>query len=186
MVEAAETVLKVKEIMLPPLTVDINKTGKYAGDLMRKNRRYSLIVTKKGNPVGILTDSDLIKRVVALDKKPSSVKVSEMMSAPIVTVGAGDSILSAAEKMKKNKIKRLPVMEKGKIVGMIELTDVARASPEMVDLLEYKIKLRDMTTEITEHTTSGICESCGNYSGDLNRAADGSWVCGDCLEEMEE
>jgi len=177
-------VLKVKEIMLKPLTIDINKNAKSAGELMRKTRRYSLIATKSGNPVGILTDSDIIKQVVAKNKKPSSVKIGNIMSKPLVTILPSEDILEAARKMKKNRIKRLPVVKGKRIVGIIELSDVARASPEMVDLLEYKIKMRDMATEIVEPVTSGICDSCGDYFDELKNA-NGKWLCETCREEIE-
>ncbi len=178
-------VLKVKEIMQKPLTIGINQSTKVAGGIMRKNKRYSLIVTKKGNPVGVITDSDLIKQVIAKNKKPSSIKVEKVMSKPIVTIGPNEDVLEAARKMKKNRIKRLLVIESGKIIGIIELSDVARASPEMVDLLEYKIKLRDMTTKIVEPSTSGICDSCGDYFEEL-RNVQGKWLCEHCRDELGE
>jgi CBS domain-containing protein len=178
-------VLKVKEIMQKPLTINANQSAKIAGDIMRKNRRYSLIVTKKKNPIGMITDSDLIKQVVAKNKKPSTIKVGKIMSSPLVTVSPDKDVLEAARRMKKNKIKRLLVMKKGNLVGIIELSDVARASPEMVDLLEYKIKMRDMQTEIVEPSTSGICESCGSYFEDL-RNIQGKWLCESCRDELGE
>jgi CBS domain-containing protein len=178
-------VLKVKEIMQPPLTIGPDQNIKVAGEIMRKNRRYSLIVTKAGHPIGILTDSDLIKQVIARNKKPSSVKVSNVMSSPIVMISSDEDVIEAARKMKKNNIKRLPVVRKSKIVGMLELSDVARASPEMMDLLEYKIKMRDMQTEIVEPRTSGICDSCGDYFEDLKNA-NGKWLCESCRDELEE
>jgi CBS domain-containing protein len=178
-------VLKVKEIMQKPLTIGANQNAKIAGSIMKKNRRYSLIVTKKKNPIGMVTDSDLIKQVVAKNKKPSTVKVGDIMSSPLVTVSPDKDVLEAARRMKKNKIKRLLVMRKGNLVGIIELSDVARASPEMVDLLEYKIKMRDMRTEIVEPSTSGICESCGSYFEDL-RNIQGKWLCESCRDELGE
>ena len=177
-------VLKVGEIMLKPLTIGIKKNAKSAGEVMKKNRRYSLIVTKGGNPVGILTDSDLIKQIIAKNKKPSSVRAEEIMSSPLVTIGPNDDVMEAARKMKKNRIKRLPVISGGKIVGIIELSDVARASPEMMYLLEYKIKMRDMSPEIVERTTSGMCESCGNYFEELENAQ-GKWLCESCMDDLE-
>jgi len=178
-------VLKVKEIMQKPITVGLGQNARAVGETMKKNRRYSLIAVKGTNPVGIITDSDLIKQVVARNKKPSSVKVASIMSSPIVTIESDEDVIEAARKMKKNNIKRLPVVKAGRIVGMIELSDVARASPEMMDLLEYKIKMRDMQTEITESKTSGICDSCGDYFEDLENA-NGKWLCENCRDELEE
>lgn len=178
--------IKVKDIMLKPLTIGHDESAKVAGNIMRKNRRYSLIVTKDDHPIGIITDSDMVKRLVAADKQPSTVIVSEIMSKPIVTIAPNTDIIAAADVMKKNKIKRLPVMQDGKITGIIELTDVARASPEMIDLLKYKMQLREAEIDIMQSETSGICEICANYSELLRHSKDGQWVCPECSDENEE
>jgi CBS domain-containing protein len=178
-------VILVKDIMVKPLTIDINKNVKFAGELMRKTRMDSLIVVKNNKPVGILTDSDLIKKIIAKNKKPSSVKVKSIMSSPLVTSKPDETILEATRKMKRNNIKRLPVIENGKLVGILSLSDIAKSSPEMIDLLEYKLKMREYPTEIKEKFTSGICESCGNYTDDLRNVND-KWLCETCREELEE
>ena len=176
--------IMVKDIMLKPLTVDVEKTVKAAGELMRTNRRDAVIAVKNNHPVGLLTDSDLIKKIIAKDIKPSSIKVQDVMSKPLVTVKPSDSMLVASRKMKHSNIKRLIVMDDGKLVGIISLSDIARSSPEMIDLLEYKLKMREGPPEIREKFTSGICDSCGNYEENLELER-GQWLCGDCREESE-
>jgi len=178
-------VILVKEIMDKPVTVDENRNVKFAGEMMRKNRRDSIIVVKKNRPIGILTDSDLIKKIIAKDKKPSSVKVKTVMSRPLVASQPNDTILDATRKMKRNNIKRIVVLDGGKLVGILSFSDIARNSPEMIDLLEYKLKMKEHPTEIKEKFTSGICENCGNYSNDL-RNVDGQWLDEACREELEE
>jgi CBS domain-containing protein len=186
MEEKNESGIKVKDIMLKPLMIEHDQSAKVAGNIMRKHRRYSLIVTKEDHPIGIITDSDMVKRLVAADKKPSTIAVGELMSKPIVTVAPNIDIIDAADVMKKNKIKRLPVMESGKITGIVELTDVAKASPEMIGLLKYKMQLRDAETDIIQSETSGICESCANYSESLKHSKDGQWTCPECTDENED
>jgi signal-transduction protein with cAMP-binding, CBS, and nucleotidyltransferase domain len=169
------------------ITIDFNKNVKDAAEMMNKTRQYEVIITKKNKPIGILTDSDIIKRVVAKNLKPSSVKIKKLMRSPLVTVHTNETILIATRKMKRNSIKRLPVVEDGKPVGMLTLSDIARTCPEMIDLLEWKLKVRESEVEpkIAERSTSGICESCGIYSDDLRNAND-QWVCETCREELEE
>jgi len=178
-------VILVKDIMDKPLTIDESKNVKFAGELMRKTRRDSVVVVKRGKPIGILTDSDLIKKIIAKNKKPSSVKVKAVMSKPLVASAPNDTILDATRKMKRNNIKRITVLNEGKLVGILSLSDIARSSPEMIDLLEYKLKMREHPTEIREKVTSGICENCGNYSANL-RNVDGQWLDEVCREELEE
>lgn len=175
----------VKDVMVKPvIKIDENKTVKQAGELMKKTRRGCLIVMRKGKPIGIVSDSDIIKRVVAENLLPSKVKVKDIMSSPLVTISPDDEILSAVRKMKKNNIHRLPVVSNGKLVGIISLSDIAKTSPEMLDLLEYRLKMKSYIPQIKEKFTSGICDSCGNYSDDL-RNVEGQWLCEDCREELE-
>jgi CBS domain-containing protein len=178
--------IAVKDIMVKPvITIDLNKTAQDAGILMKKIRRGCLIVTKNGKPVGILTDSDLIRKIVSQDVQPSKVKIKDIMSKPLVTVKPEDDILIAVGKMKKNNIHRLPVVKEGKVIGIISLTDIAYTSPEMLDLLEYRLKMKEMPPEIKEEFTSGICDSCGNYHERLKNVND-QWLCESCREELEE
>jgi len=106
------------------------------------------------------------------------------MSKPLVVAYAGETILDATRKMKRSNIKRLPVVDQGKLIGIISMTDIAKTSPEMIDLLEFKLKSKEMPTEIREKFTSGICDSCGNYTDDL-RNLDDRWLCESCREELE-
>ena len=177
--------IRVKDIMSSPaVTIDLNKTARDVGKVMKRRRKGCVIVTRKGKPVGIISDSDLIKRVVAEDKKASKVKVKDIMSTPLITVSPDDDLMVAVRKMKKNNIHRLPVVERKKVVGVISLSDIAKTSPEMLDLLEYRLKMREKPVEITEEFTSGICDFCGNYSERLTRTDD-KWICEDCRDEIE-
>lgn len=175
----------VKDIMIKPVTtIGQEKTAEDAGKIMKKTRRGCLVVTKNKKPVGIVSDSDLIKKVIALDTKASKVKLKEIMSRPLVTVRPEDDILSAVRKMKKSNVHRLPVVSGGKLVGIVSLSDIARTSPEMLDLLEYRLRMKEAPFGIREEFTSGICDSCGNYYEDLKKIND-QWLCESCREELE-
>lgn len=178
-------VILVKDVMSRPVvTINESKTAKEAGKLMKKTRMGCLIVTKNRKPVGIISDSDLIKRVVATNISASKVKIREIMSKPLVSVNINDDIMLAVRKMKKSNIHRLPVVEMGKLVGLVSLSDIARTSPEMLDLLEYRLKMKEMPLNIKEEFTSGICDSCANYNEDLKNI-NGQWLCESCREELE-
>ena len=179
-------VVTVKEIMSKPAhTIDVNKTAKEAATLMGKTRRGFLVVTKNGKPIGVVSDSDLIKKVVAKGLVSHKVKIRNVMNSPLVTIQAEEDITAAVRRMKNNNVHRLPVMESGKLTGVISLTDIARTSPEMLNLLEYRLKMKETPLEIKEKITSGICDSCGNFSERLSHK-EGNWVCEDCTEEAEE
>ncbi|MEM5802026.1 MAG: CBS domain-containing protein [Candidatus Aenigmatarchaeota archaeon] len=175
----------VKEIMTKPVqTIDINKTVKEAAVLMDKKNVGSVVITRKGKPVGILTDTDIIRRVVSKGKNPAKTKVSAVMSKPLVTTTPEETCYEAAKKLKKNNIKRLPVItENGKLVGMLSMTDIAVTVPELVELLEYRLKMREEVPTIKEAVTSGICDNCDSYSDDLKYVND-QWLCETCREDL--
>lgn len=177
-------VVLVKDVMSKPVvTIEYNKSAKKAAELMKKPpRKGCLVVIKDRKPIGIISDSDLIKKVVARNVKGSEINVIDVMGKPLVTVNPNDDVLIAVRKMKKSNIHRLPVVEGEKVVGLISMSDIARTSPEMLDLLEYRLKMKEEPVEIKEKETSGICDNCGNYNEHLI-AADDQWLCENCKDE---
>ena len=177
----------VKEIMSKPaVTIDHNKTAKTAGQLMRKKRMGFLVVTKKGKAVGILSDADMINKIIVNGAPAQKTKVKELMSSPLIIISPNADVMDAIKKIKKSNIHRMPVVEKGKVVGVLSLSDIARSSPEMYYLLEYRKEMKKHPIIIREQTTSGICDSCGNYSEHLKKMIDGQWMCETCKDENEE
>jgi signal-transduction protein with cAMP-binding, CBS, and nucleotidyltransferase domain len=172
----------VKNIMTKPaIQIQHDKTVQEAAKTMVKNRVGSIIVVKDNNPIGIITETDINKKIVAPGKDPKKVTAKEIMSAPIVFSGPNEDVFVTVEKMKKNKVKRIPVVENGKIIGIVADTDIARASPDMLDILNFRLKMREEEASLRENSTSGLCESCGEYSDDLT-FVDDEWICENCRE----
>ena len=126
------------------------ESGKTAGDAvatMVKNRTGAVIVTdEKGRPAGIITERDVLKKVSARNKRPDEVTAQSIMSSPLITVRAIDSVDTAAAAMSKNRIKRLPVVEEdGSIAGILSATDIAKKLAKILadDNSRYK-SLRSM------------------------------------------
>jgi malate dehydrogenase (oxaloacetate-decarboxylating) len=110
----------VKDIMTKPaVKIDNNKTVQQAAKEMAKYRVGSIIIIKNKNPIGIITETDLNKKIVAPAKDPRKLKVVDIMSSPVVFSHPNEDIVAAVEKMERHKVKRLPVISKGKIVGII-------------------------------------------------------------------
>ena len=175
--------ISVKNIMTKPaVKIEYNRTVQAAAKEMVKHRVGSIMVVKNKKPIGIITETDINKKVVAPGKDPKKLKTEEIMSSPIVFSSPHDDITTAVEKMEKHKIKRLPVVDKGKIVGILTNTDIARASPEMIDILNFRLKMRMELPSIKESSTSGLCEVCSEYSEDLIFVND-QWVCENCREK---
>ncbi|MEM5792855.1 MAG: CBS domain-containing protein [Candidatus Aenigmatarchaeota archaeon] len=174
------TGIKVKNIMTKRIvSTEDSVTVQEVSKKMIRQRVGSIIVTKKRRPIGIITETDIVKRVVALAKDPKKLRASDIMSSPIIYVNPEEDIYDVVKKMEKYKIRRFPVVENGKIVGILTNTDIARISPEMVDVLNLRLKLRAGLPRIEEGSTAGICDSCENYSDDL-LYVNGRWVCEEC------
>ena len=116
---------KVKEIMVRNVrTVDVKETVLDAVHIMDRFEIGCVIATEDQKPVGILTERDILRRVVLRSKDPSEVHVREIMSKPLVKVGPNTNVKRAARMMVKRRIKKLVVVSSGRIVGILSLTDI--------------------------------------------------------------
>ena len=117
----------VRDIMIRNvITIDHNKTAKDVALLMSEKQVSSLVVIKDGNPIGLVTERDLSRKVLTTDRKSSDVQLSEIMSMKFRWVEPMTPIEDAIQKMINNNIRRLLVLEEGKLVGIITETDLAR------------------------------------------------------------
>ncbi len=124
-------VIKVRDAMTRGVdTIDEMRNGSEAARAMRRKRRGCLVVVAKGKPVGIVTERDLVRKILAGGKDPSKTKVLTIMSRPLITIDVEAPLRDAAQKMVQNKIRRLPVTEGGRLVGMLTTTDLAKELSE--------------------------------------------------------
>ncbi len=129
--------LKVEDVMVKEvITVDEKSTVKEAADIMNKFEIGCLIVTKDGKANGILTERDLLKRVLSDARNPKTTKVGAVMSKPLIVVEPDMDLEEAAKLMFKLKIKKLPVVQDGRLMGLVTLTDLARFQPQMIRILK--------------------------------------------------
>ncbi|MCE4617394.1 MAG: CBS domain-containing protein [Desulfurococcales archaeon] len=140
--EAGETLMLVRDIMSsPPVTVTPETTVQEVARLMSIHGIGSVVVVDKPTPpnkiVGIITDKDLIKRVLAPGKDPFKTKASDVMTTKVHLIYAQDTLRDAVYKMKSRGIGHLPVidMETGQLVGMISKSDILLVAPEYLDML---------------------------------------------------
>ncbi len=107
------------------ITIDVKETVLYAAKLMYQQDVGDLVVMDGVVAKGIVTERDLVRRVIA-QKKTLETKVSEIMSSPLITIDQEASLRDAARKMVKYRIRRLPVTKKNVLVGIIAASDFAR------------------------------------------------------------
>ena len=105
------------------IVIDHDVSVKEAAKIMSNRNIGSLIVLKKNKIVGIMTERDVLKNVSSLGRK-----ISHVMSKNVITIDYGESIDNAALIMTEKKIKRLPVIDEGKLVGIMTATDIVANS----------------------------------------------------------
>lgn len=128
MLESGRPPSTVKSVMAKPVvTIDKDCSVYEAAKLMNEKGIGSIVVLEDGEPIGIATERDILQKVVAKGLNPSLIKIEEIMSRNLISVGEKTSLINAIRIMEKNKVRRLLVMEKGKLVGIITQRDLLRA-----------------------------------------------------------
>lgn len=113
------------------VTIDSNKTVFDACNMYKNLKVGCLIVTDSGNCVGIVTERDLIERSICAKKDPYTTMISDIMTKNVKTIHALDTLEKAMKIMEENHIKKLPVVVEYGIVGIITVTDISRARPDL-------------------------------------------------------
>lgn len=108
------------------ITIDHDKTARDAARLMADHSIGSLVIARDGKPVGIVTERDLVRKVCTKDLASSKISLSEIMSKPLIWAEPDLEIETAVQRMLNSKIRRLPVMENGDLVGIVTITDMAK------------------------------------------------------------
>lgn len=144
----------------------------------------SVIIIDSEDVKGIVTDGDLVAKVVAKNKRPSAVKAKEVMSSPLQTVESEKEVTVAARLMRKLGVKRLGVTYKGKLVGIVSMSDIIGVTPEIMDILSEKAMILSGETEKRMSTVSGYCDNCNQWSDSLMEI-DGRFLCEECRADVK-
>ena len=138
--------LKVGDIMTKKVVViPIGKGLAEAVKLMKKYEIGSIIVVDSNEgkkAMGIITERDIVYKVIAKDKDPYSTKVEEIMSKPLRVVKPDTNLEEAAKAMRENRIKRLPVVnDNNELIGIMSEGDIVKIFPAVIDLIEERATL---------------------------------------------
>jgi CBS domain-containing protein len=121
--------MNVEELMVKSVvTMHPDSTVEKAVRTMNTHEIGCLIVCENGKPIGILTERDLLKRVLEQGKSPTTVKVREIMSRPVIYGDPSMELEDAARLMFRKKVKKLPIIKDGELVGLMTLTDLAKTA----------------------------------------------------------
>jgi CBS domain-containing protein len=181
--------VKVREVMKREvMKVSPKTTLSEAARIMTNNRVGSLVVVEGGDlPMDMVTESD-ITTVVAKGMDPHKLNVSDLRSKNIkkrpslISVSPNDNVLQVTKLMVKNGVKRVPVVENGKLKGIIADKEILLISPELIEILSEKLKERVSLVPGFGEKISGMCEDCGGYSDRLVQSGN-RWMCPECMSD---
>ncbi len=126
--------MQVKDVMVTEVkTIGPAASVQEAAKAMKQFRIGSLIVTEGGALKGILTDGNILRDVVAEGKDGAKTLVREVMTKEIIMVEPEMDIQDAVDVMMEKRIKKLPVVKGGTLVGIVTVTDICRVEPKMVE-----------------------------------------------------
>jgi CBS domain-containing protein len=183
------TKMLVKDVMSSPVvTIDEDETANKAAANMDMHDLGAVIVQNKaGKSIGIITERDLVIRVLAKNLKPDTVKAKEIMTTPLVTIDPEDTISDAARRMNRLDIRRLGVIYKGNLVGIISSKDILGVMPELIEIMAERSRIEGeaRADEPEEAPLSGYCDRCNVYSDTL-KERNGQNICDECRIELEQ
>ena len=179
----------VKDVMSSPVvTLGEDATSNKVAHVMDENELGCVIVTNKaGKPVGILTERDLVIRVLAKNLMPDAIKAKEIMTSPLVTIEPDVTVSEAARRMSRLNIRRLGVTYKGNLVGLVSSKDIIGVMPELIEIIQERSRIEGSieAEETEEAPLSGYCDRCGVFSENL-KDVNGQNLCEDCRIELED
>jgi signal-transduction protein with cAMP-binding, CBS, and nucleotidyltransferase domain len=183
-----ETGIKVMDAMTVNPVVTNKEMGlRECAKLMLKKGVGSVIVVEGPRMVGIITEKDFVGKVIAKKKDPNKMKVKDIMTKRIRTIEPNVDIYKAIVKMRKKKVKKLPVVVRKELVGMLTMNDIIRVQPNLLDYLIEKFHVKEMRQmnkrqrNNKEKYIEGACESCGDYAQLYD--VEGQLLCEDCKDE---
>jgi CBS domain-containing protein len=150
---------------------------------MKEEKIGSIVIMNDGKPAGIVTDWDIVSIGVVKDIKPSQLKAKEVMQE-LHTIESEEAITEAARLLRKHNIKRLGVVYKNRLVGIISSSDVIAVTPDLVDVVSEKAAIIKGELGISRagSKVSGYCDECGEWS-DLLQYDEGTFICEVCRGE---
>ncbi|WP_297067789.1 cyclic nucleotide-binding/CBS domain-containing protein [Thermococcus sp.] len=170
---AVGQVVKRKAVVVKP-----SDTIHRVARILSKNKVGSAVVVKDDDIVGIITDRDILDKVVAKGLNPKEVKVSEVMTKNPVKIEDDYEVQDAIDRMMDRGIRRLLVTRLGKPIGFVTAADL------LVALNTYNSENEEEPPEETE--VYGICELCGQYGPlyKVNIEGQEKWICESCKDSL--
>ena len=169
-----------------PIYVSSDASLEKCAKIMAQNHVGALVIKDNHKSIGLITEQDIVRKVVAKKINPLTKKVKDFMETKLATISPSDDIYDALIKMRDMNIRHLPVVDKGKMVGLLTLKDILKIEPQLFELLVEKFELREEKRKPIDRIISreAICQGCGAYVENVTKIK-GSLLCERCAKEQE-
>lgn len=168
-----------------PISVSSDISLEDCARAMAKNHVGALVIKDNHESKGLITEQDIVRKVLAKGINPLTKKVKDFMETKLITISSKEDIYNALIKMRDSNIRHLPVVDNGKMTGLLTLKDILKIEPSLFELLVEKFELREETRKPIDRIISreAICQGCGAYAEDIKKVK-GSLLCERCAKEQ--
>jgi CBS domain-containing protein len=179
--------IRVGDIMTRNFIYVSPKTNiKECAKTLVKKKVGSLIIKEKDKLLGFLTEREIIWALVKKSKEElKDILAQDIMKRKVVTIPPSADLFEAIKRLKHKKIRRMPVVEHGRVIGLITLKDILKVEPGLFQMLIENIKIKEETAKLRRKNKAnkgcGICEICGEY--ELLQEESGQNICESCYEK---
>jgi len=176
-----QTDVFVRDAMNPtPVVIGSEEPALRAIDIIITKKIGGLLVVDNGILKGVLTKTDLLEKVSLDNKDPMALKVKDIMTNRFVSVGPNMKLNEAVKVMIKHDIRRLPVLSKGTLHGLLTQSDILTLQPNLIEMLVEKFTQSSGDVDVRSlQSIKGSCDMCGTFSSLKNNNQE--YHCEDCL-----
>jgi len=169
-----------------PISIDQDTTLLDCARTMDEKHVGAVVVKDKEHSLGIITEQDIVRKVVAKGINPLTEKAKDYMEKNLITISSDKDIYDALIIMRDNNIRHLPVIDEDKMVGLLTIKDILKIEPQLFELIVEKFEIREATSKPKSKAGSseGLCQGCGEYTEKI-RNVDDSMLCEVCAKEQE-
>jgi len=168
-----------------PISCPSDTTLQECAKIMDKNHVGALVIKDNGDSEGLITEQDIVRKVIAEGINPSDKKVKDFMETELITISPKEDIYDALIKMRDLNIRHLPVVENKKMVGLLTLKDILKIEPQLFELLIDKWNLREEARKPVNRIIQreAICQACGAYAENIKKIKS-MLLCERCAKEQ--
>jgi CBS domain-containing protein len=133
------------------LTIDVSESVLNATKKMNERKVGSIIAVDKGKPIGILTERDVLSKIVVEKRDAEKTNIKEVMSTPLIYGRPEMSLEEVVKTIVLKRVKKLPILKNGKLVGIVTLFDIVRWSPIAANLLREACEIQEVPQSIKKY-----------------------------------